>query len=371
MIYGERFRQVREMHRLTQAGLAEQVPGLSQWRLSRIETDRAVPDDEATALLALSSGVTVDFFARPPVPSLLAHSPQLRARSRLTETAKVAAMQWARLIDEAYLNMRAQANSLPVTVTPMPEATPAEAARAVRAQLGFRGDEPLPYLVLAVERVGVTVLGLPCVIDGLDAFCAWRAGEPVIAVLSGAPGDRERFSIAHELGHLVLHHPRQAGRSVELEADEFAAELLVPLDAVARDMPENPTLNSLAMLKTTWGVSIKSLVRRARELELIDQDRAITLYKQMSARGWNRYEPGHVPYEKPRAFRKLAEILYGPGPNVQRFAAAAGWSEKLALDILSHYAAADELPHQPPARPSGNVVDLRPRLADRAAAARF
>ncbi|HSV67651.1 MAG TPA: XRE family transcriptional regulator [Mycobacteriales bacterium] len=359
MIYGERVRQVREMHRLTQAALAEQVPALTQSRLSRIESDRATPDDEATALLALASGVTTDFFGRPPVPGLLAHSPHLRARSRLTEAAKSAAMQWARLVDECYQRLRQQATALPVRITPMPGAGPTEAARAVRRQLGFSADEPLAYLVLAVERLGVTVLGLPCVIDGLDAFCAWRGDEPVIALLGGAPGDRHRFNVAHEFGHLVLHQPRQTGRTTEAEADAFAAELLTPLDAIARAMPRRPTLSSLAMLKTTWGVSIKSLVRRARELGLVDHEGAISLYKQISARGWNRNEPGHVAHEKPRAFRKLAEIAYGAGPNVPRFAADAGWSEELAHAVLAQHATPDELPHRVRGHETGNVVALR------------
>jgi Zn-dependent peptidase ImmA (M78 family) len=142
----------------------------------------------------------------------------------------------------------------------------------------------------------------------------------VIALAGEFPGDRVRFSAAHELGHLVLHGPQERSREVEVEADAFAAELLTPLAAMSRAFPRRPTLGNLTMLKTEWGVSIRSLIRRARELEIIDQLRAVSLYKQISARGWNRAEPGYVPNENPRAFRKLVEISYGPGPNMQRFA---------------------------------------------------
>jgi Zn-dependent peptidase ImmA (M78 family)/DNA-binding XRE family transcriptional regulator len=362
MIYGERVRQVREMHRLTQADLAGQVPALTQSRLSRIETDLAAADDETAAILAAVSGTTTDFLERPPVPTLLAHTPQLRARGRLTQVAKGAAMQWARLVDEAYQLLASQAARIPVRMGRMHGATPEEAAAEARRVLGFRPHEPLPYLVLAVERTGVTVLGLPCRVDDLDAFCAWRTHDPLIALVRGAPGDRQRFSVAHELGHLILHPAGRTGRDIEVEADEFAAELLTPRAAIADALPGNPTLPGLAMLKTTWGVSIKSLVRRARELGVIDQDRSISLYKQISARGWNRREPGYVPYEKPRAFRKLAEIVYGPGPNVQRLAADLGWSEDLALQVLAQHATADELPHQPDRKTAmpDNVVQLRP-----------
>lgn len=346
MISGDRLRQLRELHRLTQGDLAGQVPGLTQPRLSRIEKELAAPTADQLEVLAAALGVRAGFFAREPAPDLLGHSPQFRSRTRLTSTDKAGALQWARLVLEAYEALAATAARLPLRLEPQPGATPAEAAGYARQRLGFSAGEPLPYLILAVERAGVPVLGLPYSVDALDAFCAWRDGTPVVAVLAGAPGDRLRFSVAHELGHLLLHPTRPRQGDAEREADEFAAELLMPLHAIGPAMPATPTLAGLTMLKTQWGVSIRSLIRRARELGAIDQDRSTSLHRQISARGWNRVEPGYVPVEKPRAFRKLAEIAYGPGPNVERLAADAGWSESLALAVLGQHATAAELPFE-------------------------
>jgi Zn-dependent peptidase ImmA (M78 family)/transcriptional regulator with XRE-family HTH domain len=366
MIYGERVRQVREMHRLTQADLIKEVPSLTQSRLSRIEKDLAPIDEESLALVAAVTGVTTAFFSRPPTPGFSVLSPQLRSRSRLTQGEKAAALQWARLVDEEYQHLRTRARALPVRLRPTPGATPEEAAAEARKTLGFSADQPLPYLILAAERAGVTVLGLPYAIETLDAFCAWRQGEPVIALLGGVAADRVRFSVAHEIGHLLLHQPGQTGPEVEAEADRFAAELLTPLAALRAVMPHSPTLSALVMLKTIWGVSVKSLVRRAKELGAVDGDRALSLYKQMSSRGWNKREPGYVPPEKPRALRKMAEIVHGPGVRTERFAAMAAWSEELALTVLAQHATVDELPHEPAADNATrsdptNVIPFRPR----------
>src|SRR5215475_4841704 len=138
MIYGERVRQVREMHRLTQAALAAQIPGLPQWRLSRIETNLADADDEAVAMLAAISGVTTDFLGRPPTPTLIAHTPQLRARSRLTQIAKAEALQWARLVDEAYEQLAGCVARIPVGLSRLRGATPEEGATEARRMLGFQ-----------------------------------------------------------------------------------------------------------------------------------------------------------------------------------------------------------------------------------------
>lgn len=362
MIFGDRVKQLREMHSMTQLGLADAIPGLTQSHISRIEKDQSQPDDESVALLAATLGVAPEFFSRPPSAELSAHSPQLRARSRLTQRSKMSALQWGRLVYEQHERLRELANPLPVRLPTLYGVTPSAAAKEIRALLGFSQNQPLPYLVLAAERVGVTVLGLPISDGSLDAYCAWRGEEPIVGLLDGVPGDRLRFSLAHELGHLVMHRLRDVSRDIEVEADAFAAELLTPLDAIANEMPSRPTLSSLTMLKTRWGVSVKSLIRRARELQVIDQDRATSLYRQISSRGWNRAEPGHVPREKPRALRKLAEISYGPVVKVSTLAKDAGWSDELALMVLAQHATSDELPFEPgPSRQhlGDNVVDFQ------------
>lgn len=367
MIYGERIRQVREMHGLTQTDLANDIPPLTQSHMSRIEKGLAEPDTELVAMLAAYLSVSVEFFKVPTIEELQAQSPQFRARSRLTQGAKASALQWARLVYEQYSHLRSTARSIPVGLERLVGQTPVEAANRVRSALGFDERQPLPYLLLAVERLGVCVLGLPYRVTTMDAFSAWYHEDPIIGVLSGAPGDRLRFSVAHELGHLVLHHSGQTGKAVETEADQFAAELLAPLASLAAVMPRHPTLNGLLMLKSQWGLSIKSLVRRARELGAIDDERSASLYRQISARGWTRVEPGHVPTEKPRAFRKLIEIHYGQSPYVPTFARDAGWSEELALRIIGEHASVEDLPFAAPpsssprAEDSGNVVPMRPR----------
>ncbi|MFF3977077.1 helix-turn-helix domain-containing protein [Streptomyces sp. NPDC001828] len=366
MIHGERVKQVREMHQMTQSELADGFPGLSQHQLSRIEKTGAQPDDETVALLAATFGVSVDFFHRPIDVALNALSPQLRARNRLTQRSKNAAMQWANVVYEEYHRLGQSARSIPCRLPAMKGVDPREAAQKTREVLGFTPQEPLPYLVLAVERLGVTVLGVPFKAENLDGFSAWQGDEPVIALLSEVPGDRLRFTVAHELGHLVLHTPGQVGAVVEAEADIFAAELLTPISAMEMVFPRNPTLSSLAMLKTQWGVSIKSLVRRARDLDIVSQDRAISLYKQISARGWNKKEPGHVPQEKPRAFRKMMEIHYGEGLSVMAAARSAGWSEELVMNVIEQHAGVEDLPHAPVrsiSESGSNVIQLRRRAA--------
>jgi Zn-dependent peptidase ImmA (M78 family) len=103
--------------------------------------------------------------------------------------------------------------------------------------------------------------------------------------MTGASGDRLRWNVAHELGHIVLHVNGGGSADLERQADEFAAELLTPLDALRYEMPLHPKLSALYAMKARWGVSVQSLIRRGRELGAVDERQYVGLFRQISARG--------------------------------------------------------------------------------------
>ncbi len=57
---------------------------------------------------------------------------------------------------------------------------------------------------------------------------------------------RRRFTIGHELGHLLMNHTCNADEYQEKEANEFAAELLMPLALLKKDFQINGELKALA-----------------------------------------------------------------------------------------------------------------------------
>jgi Zn-dependent peptidase ImmA (M78 family) len=106
-----------------------------------------------------------------------------------------------------------------------------------------------------------------------------------------------RWTLAHELGHVVMH--RHARPDIETEADTFASEILMPADDI-RDELRNLTLPKAAALKLEWRVSIQALVRRARDVGAISSDRYKSLCVQISRAGMRKDEPNPVAAETPR-----------------------------------------------------------------------
>lgn len=163
MIDGERLRQARELHQMTQTQLVEHVPELTQSRLSRIERGDAAVDgsDLVAATIAAATGVTVEWLSRPAAASISALSPHFRARSRTTQSTKTSGMAWANLVNEAHVSLSSYVTPIRVTLPRLSSVSPRQAAWHIRRQLGFDAFQSLPYLVLAIERLGVRILGLP------------------------------------------------------------------------------------------------------------------------------------------------------------------------------------------------------------------
>ncbi|MGH7335284.1 MAG: ImmA/IrrE family metallo-endopeptidase [Candidatus Rokuibacteriota bacterium] len=241
---------------------------------------------------------------------------------------------------------------------------PPDAASIARSQLGLSPDTPIWNLLRVVETAGVLVLALPIDLEGRDAFSLWAGLDqkrPVIFLAANRPGDRIRWNIAHELAHLILHSTIKGQLAeVEHQADEFAAELLMPEEAMRRELVPPITLERVSRLKPRWRVAIQSLVRRAHELEIISRWQYKYLFEQIGARGWRMSEPEHlaVAVEKPRALRKMAELLYGVPVNYQRMAKDLRLAPAFVKVILESHADRAEFTGVRQARGAGRAALL-------------
>jgi Zn-dependent peptidase ImmA (M78 family)/DNA-binding XRE family transcriptional regulator len=363
MINGERVRQARELRGLTQVELARRV-GVEQPTIARVEAGIQKPSDSLIQAISMQTGFPVAFFGQGTGPEFPLGSLLFRAHASTTLREKTEAYRYAQVLFEI---SEALASKMKPMTLRLPQLTepPADAASITRAWLGLSPDTPIPNLLRAVESAGVIVLALPIDLEGRDAFSLWAGVDqkkPVIFLSSDRPGDRVRWNIAHELGHMVLHHAIKGQiSSVEREADEFAAELLMPESAMRREITTPATLISIAALKPRWRVAIQALVRRAHDLSLVTDRQYRYFFEQIGVRGWRKREPAHfdVPVEKPRALRKMAEILYGEPPNLTRMADDLKLAPEFLGLILGGHADGSEFAGGSKPTRRANVLPLR------------
>ena len=339
--------QARQLAKATKAQLQERV-GVTATAIGQYERGEVRPRADTVVQLAKALAVPVGFFAygRPRVPLEIAQASfrRLRATSVLQQQQAVA---YAEQVWElsAFLEEHVEFPELDLpewSGVDESESTvsidPVSAARALREHWDL-GLKPIRFLVAEIERRGILVVLFSLAEEGddqkrhIDAFSTTATPRPMIVLTPDKADDvmRHRFSAAHELGHIVLHSWHQTRDAhMEREADAFAAEFLTPRDELARELPRRFNLARLQEIGQRWGVSVKSLVFRSKELELISEATARRAYLTLAILtrdGVIRAESiARYPGEVPDLLKNAVTLLESAGVTVAEIARSLQWS---------------------------------------------
>jgi Zn-dependent peptidase ImmA (M78 family)/transcriptional regulator with XRE-family HTH domain len=321
---GETLEVIRVARGLSQKELADAL-GVTQSLLSKLETGALAIDSGRAAALASELRVAPGIFvARVSPETRIFHrklaSLPIKADKRIRAEASLLQTQVASVLNE-------DMPSLTLERDPLPDDdlfTPADIAKRLRAKWEL-GTGPIDDLVAVAEAHGILVVVHDMQTLKLDAIATWPVdGTPVIFLADHAPTDRQRFTMAHEIGHAVMHE--LPSDTQEAEADQFASEFLMPSATIRRELADF-SLKNLAALKLRWGVSIAALARRTRDLGIMSDNQYKSFNIQMSSSGMKKREPVELPVHHPRLIRTLIDQRLARGETVNELAAAAWMTE--------------------------------------------
>ncbi len=266
---------------LSQEQLAEQA-GVTRQSINNYENAKTLPDSKILSALATTLGITLDDLLRSQGEGL----PNFRFRAHVSfNTNAQFAAQVLRML-QTY-NALEQAVGLP---TYTPESTPCyqvegnekriqAIAALFRHRLGL-GDAPITNLFHSVGEIGLKVLRQPIPIKnffGLSA-CSDIEGAFVLVNTHNITIERQLFTLAHEIGHLIFHRVeyqdtlieegnKQEETTREHVADYFASHLLVP-QAEFEQM--YALTQDIVKLKRHFRVSYLVILNRLAEMGIID-----------------------------------------------------------------------------------------------------
>lgn len=312
----------RESRGYSQTELARRM-GVTQGYVSKLETGIIEIAGDRLEDLAAALRYPVEFFGqRMP----FGDSPCLHHRKRQT----VRATDLRRIEGEcivAGLVVRNLArgveietdNTFPVMDIDEYE-SPEVVAQITRSHWGIRPG-PIRNLVLVIEAAGGVVLRQVFGTRKIDAISQWPPdGGPLFFVNADSSWDRTRYTLAHEIGHLIMHTTPSA--TMEEEADRFAAEFLMPAVDIAGDL-EGLGLAGLEPLKRVWRVSMAALARRAYELDKITYRQYRRLFMQLGRLGYRRQEPSPLDPEEPQVVGDMLSAHQASGLSEEEVARIA------------------------------------------------
>ena len=304
----------RDARGLTQQELGEKIH-LHKANISRLESGETHTSEETLNALSEALGYPPAFFKLPGhiMPTNLAYRKRQQVPMKLISPVEAQVNILRRHVQFATRVLNKPFPHLPLFGVDEKN-TPAKIAGLVRRKWG--ADTPvIDNLIRLVEQQGIIINSFDFGTERVDSRSILTDDKyPVIFLNSTMLGDRQRFSLAYELGHLLMHTYTVVPhyRDINHEANLFAAELLMPEKEIRKDFKGGITLPLLGELKLKWKVSMIALLYRADDLGLLTPNQKRYLLQQFNQQKIRRREPQQldIPAEKPQLMRQwLAEYM--------------------------------------------------------------
>jgi Zn-dependent peptidase ImmA (M78 family)/DNA-binding XRE family transcriptional regulator len=307
---------VRESKAMSQSELAA-AAGITQGYLSKAENGLTELNGDRLRAVAEALGcppqlLTNDDPQRGMEVSCMFHR-RRRRRSRMTvaATRKIEALShFTRITVDSLLGGVDVGTDIELTRMDIDdyEGDPELVAKTARS-LWRIPSGPIDNLHALLDNLGVIIVIREFDSVAQDAFSTWPKGKaPLMIVRSGMSADRERFTIAHELGHMLMHvFPND---DQEQQADAFAAEFLAPGEELRPLLDKLTTrdFNRLMGLKAQWRISIAALIQRAKALGVITDRQFREFRIKLSQLGWNTVEPIDIPQHRATLLDSILEL---------------------------------------------------------------
>lgn len=303
----------RESRGINQSELASKI-GFAPAFMSKLERNEApISEDHLTTISNITHYPIAFFYQEGDIaPESIAY------RKRETVAQKVLTVVNARVnIVRLHVKILTEALGVSMPVIPTVQVneltTPAKIAQEIRKAWDIRKGI-VENVVDIVEGNGIAVRVVDFGTERVDSRTVLTDNKyPVIVLNKILLGDRQRFSLAYQLGHLVMHTYKAVDWAVDVshEANLFAAEFLMPEKEMREEFKDGVTLALLAELKRKWKVSMISLLYRADDLGFLTDNQKRYLLQQFNERKIRRREPVELdaPIEQPKLFRQwIAEL---------------------------------------------------------------
>ncbi|MBD2569880.1 helix-turn-helix domain-containing protein [Anabaena lutea] len=328
---GANLRRARKARNVTAVSLADKL-GVTKQAISNYESGRQTPSPEITEKICEILNFPVSFFLQKSREIVVGETPHFyRSMSAATKSAReMAEEKFHWLLD--FVTLTEMFIEFPSVKFPNinPPADPTKISDEYIEQASFQvrhywglGDGPISNSVWLLENNGAIIVRRSLEAETLDAFSLWVSGRPYIILGTDKNcAVRSRFDLAHELGHLILHrnisdiylnNPKYF-KLIEDQASRFAGAIQFPYTSFSKEVKKT-NLEMFRLLKRRWKLSIAMMIKRAEHLDFLNEEKAQSLWRSYTRRGWRTNEPfdDELEIEIPKLIKNAVELLIKEG----------------------------------------------------------
>ena len=315
---GDNIKKLRIRNGFSLRSLAD-ILCISHTAISKIEKGDLMPSSEILIKISKAFNVKVSELFKEPQKELEIKEINYRKSSKFTLKNKGIVEEITKEKLQKYLevediipykkNNNISIEQLYFTINSLDEIE--ENVVIVRDKLKL-GLDPISNMINLLEALGIIVIFIDT-IKGFDGKEGLVNNKPLIIVANDKPGDRQRYNLAHELGHLIVKFDNLDPEQV---ANYFAGAFLIPRESLLNDLGEKRkklSLFELENLKRKYKVSMQSIIFRAHQLGIINEYEKTRLFKQFSMLGYRKNEPVNIEKEETFKFENMICELVSEG----------------------------------------------------------
>lgn len=289
ILLGNKIKSARILNALSQQKLADKT-SVSKQMISKYEKGESKPSSPVLIELAKALGVKIDYFFTQSFEVDLG-AINFRKKSKLTQTRLNSIKEEVKIRLSNYLEIEdiLQIKSTFGNSVAKQKVTSLEDIEKVVLHLRNEweiGLDPLHNIIQLLEDLEIKVIEIEekeNLLDGMAAFVDDK--YPVIVVNKIFGIERKRFTLLHELGHLLLDLPECDEKTEETYCNQFASEFLFPTQSVYREFGlkrDRISFKELEPIQRKYGISIQAIIYRLVNVGVLPKNTIEGFYKRMN-----------------------------------------------------------------------------------------
>ncbi|MHB8036004.1 DNA-binding protein [Clostridium botulinum] len=321
---GKRLKSARKYRCKSMTDLAKDI-GVSRQTISQYENGLIFPQFDILIKLINSLGFPREYFYESDDTNIELGNTYFRSSSRMTKKEENAQKEKTKIIGKIFLFLNEYIEFPKLNIPQFDEDMSIEDMTLKLREHWGLGKEPIKDMIYLLEKNGIIITSMNTNSENIDAFTQQQNinGEKHFLIVLGNDKDsatRRQFSLAHELGHIIMHDAfleledltKEELRDMEKEAHAFAAAFLLPKENFVKDISIYPTnLNYYKELKKKWRTSISAMLVRANQVGIITNSSYQTLNKKINRLGWRKKEPldDTLMMRNPTVLKRSVDII--------------------------------------------------------------
>ena len=315
-IVSSKIKQARILQAMSLQDLADRI-GVSKQMISKYEKGDSIPQSKMLIKLAKALEVKMDYFFSPSSVELgeinfrKKNSFSIKKINALKEKIKIELSNYLEIENILQINNSFKNPLERRKVSTINDIEGIVSELRTEWKIGF---DPIHNIIQLLEDKEIKIIEINEPENNFDGLATIINGKyPVIVLNKSFSVERKRFTLLHELGHLLLELPECDVKFEENICNRFAAEFLFPQNLVIKEFGnkrDSISLRELVEVQKKYGISIRAIIYRLKDANIFSENRLTEFYKKLNFNPTLKKEIDQERFQSSEVSHRYEQLVY-------------------------------------------------------------